>query len=157
VSARDRGDRIVTTIGVALLVAYLAQAALGLELPALVALQADDTYKVGSGCVLAVYLLVQWSVGARRLYVARAVVRHKLYGALAPVFLYLHATELAYGYLAVLAGVYVGNVALGLAHRPLVRTRLRRFFGAWFVVHIVLSVILVLLGCYHVAVALAYE
>jgi hypothetical protein len=157
VSARDRGDRIVTAVGAVLLVAYVAQAALSLELPALVALQAETTYKVGSGCVLAAYLLVQWSLGTRRLYAQRAVVRHKVYGALAPVFLYLHATRFAWGYLVWLSAVYLGNVALGLVHRPVVRTPLRRFFAAWFVTHVVLSVILLLLGCYHVAVALAYE
>lgn len=157
-SPRDRADRIVTAVGVALLGAYLAQAALGLEVPTLVALQADDTYKVVSGIALSVYVLVQWLVVSRRVFDPRAVTRHKLYGALAPAVLYLHATRFGYGYLAVLAAVYLGVVLLGLGYRGVVRTRrLRVLFTSWFVAHVALSVILVLLGCYHLAIALAYE
>ena len=52
-SSSDRGDRVCLAIGAGLLALYIAQAALGLEVPVLVRLQHHERYKVVTGCVLA--------------------------------------------------------------------------------------------------------
>jgi hypothetical protein len=140
-----------TALGVALLAAYLGQAAVQLQVPWLVALQAQDAYKVATGCVLLVYLAAQWSARRDR----RGL--HELLGSFAPVVLYAHASRFAYGYLAWLAAVYLGVGGVGLLYRPIAAHRARRLFTWWFVVHLALAVLLVILVGYHVVIAIAYE
>jgi hypothetical protein len=140
-----------TALAVGLLVAYLAQAAIGLDVPWLLRLQADDTYKIATGCMLVAYLGLQWSAGPHHRE------RHKLLGALAPLALYVHASRFAYGYLVWLAAVYLSVGAIGLLHQPITVRRARRWFVAWFITHVALAVLLVILVGYHVLIALAYE
>ncbi|MDQ3365147.1 MAG: hypothetical protein M3680_06945 [Myxococcota bacterium] len=153
-----RGDRTVMALGIALLLGYVVQAALALEWSWLARLQANDAYKISSGCGLAGYLVVQWSVARRRLLdPVGAVARHRLYGAFAPLVLYLHASRFAYGYLLVLALIYLSMVCVGLVHRPVLALRVRWLFTWWVVLHVATSVVVVVLGGYHVVIALAYE
>lgn len=150
-------DRAVAAVGLLLLAGYLVQAWFE---PAtwIVELQRDDRYRVPSGMLLAAYVICQARLGARRVREpARAVARHQLLGALAPAVLYLHAAQIAYGYLLVLAFVYLGVMILGLAHRPIVAARARTLFVWWFVIHTSLATFLVVFGAYHAVVALAYE
>jgi hypothetical protein len=77
-------------------------------------------------------------------------------GALAPLVLYAHASRFGYGYLAWLVAVYLGIGAVGLMHRPIVSRRARRLFVAWFVAHLALSVLLLVLVAYHVVIVVAY-
>lgn len=157
-AASDRSDRAILVIGTLLLAAYLAQARLELEWAWLAHQQANETYKVISGLVLGLYVYFQWSVGMRRQFdPARAVFRHKLGGALAPLVLYFHASRFAYGYLFLLGMLYLGMVFLGLLHRPIVRAHVSWLFTWWFVIHVATALILIVLGGYHVVIALAYE
>lgn len=148
---RTPGDRTIQALGCGLLVAYVVQA-LAIEWPWLVQQQADDMYKVVTGFGLAIYLHAQWSVRKHR-----SLARHKLGGALAPLVLYLHASRFGYGYLMLLAVIYLGTALGGLLHAPVVQTRKRWLFTTWFVGHVATSVILVVVGGYHVVIALAYE
>ena len=143
--------RDVTALAVALLAAYLGQAAVQLEVPWLVALQADDVYKVASGAVLVVYLALQWTFARHRREL------HKLLGALAPAVLYAHASKFAYGYLTWLLAVYLGVIGVGLLHQPVIARRAKTLFTWWFVTHLALAVLLAILVGYHVLIALAYE
>ena len=140
-----------TTLAAAMLAAYLGQAIAGLEVSWLVELQTQQTYKLLTGAVLIAFLGMQWWFATRR----RGL--HVWLGAIAPAVLYMHATHFAYGYLAWLVSVYLGVVAVGLVHRPIVARRARRMFVAWYVSHLALSVLLVVLAGYHVVIALAYE
>jgi len=154
----ERRDRVITALGLVLLAAYVAQAALRLDVPWLLALQAGDPYKFASGGVVAGYLYFQWRIGTRRLFdPKRAVTRHKLLGALAPVVLYAHACRFAYGYLLLLAVVYLGMIVVAFANGPLLRYHTRRLFTAWFVIHVASAVALLVLGAYHAVIAIAYE
>ena len=156
-AAPDRSDRVLFALGTTLLVAYVVQARLGLSWPSLAHLQTERSYKLGSGLVLGSVLLYQWSLGTRRLFApVGAVVRHKLVGALAPAVLYLHASRFGYGYLALLVWAYLGTLAVGLCHRPIVRLHARALFSAWFVLHVATSLAVLVLGGYHVVIALAY-
>lgn len=143
--------RDTTTLTVALLAAYLGQAAVGLEVPMVVRWQADETYKAITGLVLVAYLALQWSSTLRK----RGL--HELFGAFAPLVLYAHATRFAYGYLVWLLVIYLGVGAIGLVHRPIVARRRRTLYVWWFVAHIAMSVLLVVLVAYHVVIAIAYE
>lgn len=157
-SASDRSDRIILVVGAVLLVLYVAQGWLGLEWPALARLQANQVYKVTSGVLLACFLAYQMLVGRRRLYdPIGALFWHKLAGACAPVVLYLHATRFSYGYLLLLSIGFVTTIALGLAHRAVLRAHLRALYTWWFILHLATSSSLLVLGGYHVAIALAYE
>src|SRR5690242_9295578 len=156
-SANDRSDRFLFVLGTTLLVAYVAQAMLGLSWSTLAHLQTERAYKLGSGVALGTVLFYQWSVGTRRLVApVGAVVRHKLVGALAPAALYLHACRFGYGYLALLVWAYLGTLAIGLCHRPIVRLHARALFSLWFVLHVATSLAVLVLGGYHVVIALAY-
>ncbi len=156
-AAASRGERALVVFGLALLGGYVAMAT-RVEVAWLTALQDDDRYAVASGLVLAIYLLLQWTLGARRaIDPLRAVTRHKIAGALAPLLLYAHASRFAYGYLAVLAIAYLGTVGLGLVHRLVLRVRTRWLYTLWFVVHVATSAALLVLVAYHVVIALGYE
>lgn len=157
-SAVGRSERGILTLGVVVLAAYLIQGIFGLELSWLARLQSIDTYKVMSGLLVAGYLGFQWSIALRHpADHARALYQHKIAGALAPLVLYLHATRFAYGYLFLLSLVYLGTASLGLLSRPVVKRHIRWLYTVWFVVHVSTSVLLVVLGAYHVVIALAYE
>jgi hypothetical protein len=143
--------RDTTVIAVALLAAYLGQAAVQLQIPWLAELQAQDWYKLVTGGVLVGYLALQWSAAPQRREL------HKLLGAFAPLVLYAHTTRFAYGYLAWLVAVYLGVVAIGLLHAPIVGRRAKRLFTGWFIAHLALAVLLVILVAYHVVIAVGYE
>lgn len=155
-SASDRSDWIIDSIGVCALALYVAQGCVGYEWAQLATLQHDDRYKVTSGCVLALYLLHQSFVARRRIFAPiSSLFWHKLAGALAPVLLYLHASRFGYGYLLLLSSVFIGTIGLGLLHRVAVRARW--LFTTWFVIHVATASSLVVLGGYHAVIALAYE
>jgi hypothetical protein len=143
--------RDTTALAVALLAAYLGQAAVQLEVPWLLRLQAQDTYKLATGGVLIAFLGLQWSAAPHRREL------HKLLGAFAPVVLYAHASRFAYGYLVWLVAVYLGVGAVGLLHQTIIARRARRLFTCWFVTHLALAILLIILVGYHVLIALAYE
>ncbi len=156
--ARQRWDGCIALVALGLLAAYVVQASLHLDLDPLTRLQQNDLYCALSGMLLAAYLLFQARLGARRLRdPAGSVSRHKLYGALAPLVLYMHAAHFAYGYLLVLVLLYLGTMLFGLMHRPVLALRARTLFTVWFVLHVAMSTFLLVFGAYHAVVALAYE
>ncbi len=151
-----RHDRIVLAIGIALLALYLAQAAWHVEWSWLVRVQERDGYKIASGILLVGYLRLQWLVTTRRRFdPGRAVLLHRLGGALAPLVLYVHATRIGYGYLVLLVAVYLGTVMTGLVYHPVRRSRW--LYTTWFIVHLVGATALIALVLYHAVIALAYE
>jgi hypothetical protein len=145
------GRREPTLLAVALLAAYLGQAVMNLDFAWLVAWQRDEIYKLATGGALVAFLAMQW------LFARRSRDVHLWLGALAPLVLYAHATKFAYGYLVWLVAVYLGVGAVGLLHRPIVTRRARRLYIAWFIAHLALSVLLLVLTAYHVVIAIAYE
>ncbi|MEJ7600754.1 MAG: hypothetical protein WKG01_22810 [Kofleriaceae bacterium] len=144
-------ERTILVLGSLLFAAYVIQG-LAFEWPWLLEIQATDTYKVVSGLGLTIYLYFQWSMRRHR-----QVVWHKLGGALAPLVLYVHASKFGYGYLLLLGLIYLGTMLIGLLHKPVVELKSRSLFTTWFIVHLSTSIILVMLGGYHVVIALAYE
>jgi hypothetical protein len=156
--ARQRHDGIIALVALGLLAAYVLQASLGLEVSWLVHMQEGTRYRALTGLLLAGYLVFQARLGARRLRdPAGSVSRHKIYGAFAPLVLYVHTSRFGYGYLLVLVMMYLGTMLFGLLHRPVLALHARTLFTVWFVMHVAMSTLLIVFGAYHVAVALAYE
>ncbi len=155
-ASTDRSDLIALSTGSVLLALYVVQGIAHLEWPLLVQLQRGDVYKVVSGSVLGIYLLHQSFMAKRRVFDPIGVlVWHKLTGAAGPLLLYAHASRFGYGYLFVLTSLFIGTVGFALLHRVVLRARW--LFTTWFVVHVATASSLVVLGCYHVVIALAYE
>jgi hypothetical protein len=153
----DSADRAITWLGFVLVVAWLVQAVVAVEWPVLAQLQGRDDYKMLSGTALGLYLFAMWSLVGRRQLDPRAVIRHKLYGALGPLVLFAHATRFAHGYLALLAGAYLALLLLGLHHRMVIRLRVRWLFTCWFVFHVATAMLVTVCAGYHVVIAIGYE
>jgi hypothetical protein len=138
------------------------QATLGLRWTWLAEAQTGDDFKLVTGLLLLSYLAHQWwlSVGRSRGW-ARAAKRsykaHKWLGAAAPAFFYLHSVKPGYGYLMLLATVYLANVAVGLASPDLFRSKPRWYTVPWMVAHVSLAVVVTALAVYHLWIALAFE
>jgi hypothetical protein len=153
-----RGERVILALGSSFLAAYLVQAWVGCTPAWLASLQASDRYRALSGCALALYVLGQTFVGRKRKHdPVRTLARHRLVGACAPLVLYLHAARFAYGYLLLLAYVYLATVLLGLLYRPMQTARARQLYLGWFLAHVAAAASLVVLAGYHAAIALGYE
>ena len=104
-----------------------------------------------SQLLLSVARARRWGQTARRLYPL-----HQVVGSVGPILLYLHASRIGYGYLALLSGVFLSNLALGLTY-PASARNAKALIAGWTVAHVALSVCLVALVGYHVFHALYYE
>lgn len=162
--ARRLRDTLLLVTGVALLLAYVAQGALDLRWPVLEALQEQETYRRWSGALLLGLVAAQWVLPVLRLrdrlgVAAAAYQWHRLLGVLAPVFFFAHAMRPGYGYLLALTLVFLGNVAVGLADKTLVREPARReWYGRlWLVPHVALACLTVGLALFHIVVVFAYR
>jgi hypothetical protein len=149
-------------VGAALLAAYLIQWAAGLEWTWLAEVQQVRGFKLASGALLGVYVAQQWwlSVGRARGWARnakRSYRLHKLLGALAPAFFYLHAVKPGYGFLLLLSTVYLANVGVGLASPDLLRKKPRWYTFPWMVVHVALAVLVTVLAGYHLWIAMTFE
>ena len=149
--------------GLALVLAYVGQDALDASWPALAALQTQDWYKYATGTGLVLYVGWLWCLFALRLgglrgrNVGRWMARHEKSAVFAPCLLYLHSVQIGYGYLAVLGGVFLSAVAVGLASPAAFRFRSRSYLAAWLVLHVMLAALVTLLGLYHGYIALYYK
>ncbi|CCE23093.1 (2Fe-2S)-binding protein [Methylotuvimicrobium alcaliphilum] len=163
-SEADRDAWGYRAVGLCLLAAYGLQDAIDLKWPLLEQWQSDQTYKICSGLLLLFYVLLQW-----RLPVARWLKResdrlkaqknrHKIFGTVAPLLFYLHATSIGYAYLAVLSSVYLANNLLGYGSGEFVTAAFRKaYVYGWTILHVGLSTSLLFLSAYHVYIALAYK
>jgi hypothetical protein len=157
-----KASKFYVVLGLLLLLAYLLQDMLSFKWLWLVELQTEETYKQVSGMLLVGFVAYQWRLSLSRargrFQTARAKLpKHKLWGALAPAFFYLHAHRIGYAYLFLLSGVYLSNVAVGLLNHEVLQIRQRWFLTGWLVVHVSLAVLLVILLSYHVLIAFYYQ
>lgn len=151
-------------VGLLLLIAYCLQDAFALKLAPLEQLQSDLNYKILSGLLLLIYILTQWRLPIVRWLKLdnKALMEkkhsHKYFGAIAPLMLYLHATNFGYAYLTVLSSVYLVNSLLGYCSGEFIANAYKKAYSfGWTVMHIGLSTSLLFLSVYHVYIALAYK
>jgi len=148
-------------VGFGLVALLVAQDVYDVELGWLEQLQADDTYKLASGCVLVAYLAFQWTLAALRVRASKLAGTHlrwhRIVGALGPVLFYAHATRFGWAYLAALSGLFLGNILLGSAAPLLQKLHVRWIAASWPIVHAAASVLTVALTAMHAFVAAYYE
>ena len=140
--------------------AYVAQATLGFGWGPLGALQANATYRLLSGLLLAAVIgwmwvqsLIRSSARPRsRLWISL----HRLGGLLGVGALFLHTTRWGHAYLTALAGVFLGTVLVGILSPASLRSRSPGYHRLWLIVHVVLAVVLVAGVAFHLWIGLSY-
>ena len=146
--------------GVALVVAYIAQDAMGLRWEWLRGLQAIDGFKYATGACLLSYVGWQWYLFVARLKKKRLrllMPLHQRSGALVPVLFYVHSVEIGYGYMAALSWIFLGNMVVGAASPVGFRVRSRRYITSWGAIHVTLAALTVVLALLHAYIALYYK
>lgn len=149
-------------LGLLLVMAFSVQELGNLTWPWLSELQSDDVYKQLSGFVLIGYLARQWRCSLLRnrglmQQAAQLLNRHKLLGAMAPVFFYVHAQHTGYAYTQVLSLAYFGIFLTGLCNVEITGIHQDWFRKLWITVHVGLSTGLVFLLAYHIYISYAYQ
>jgi hypothetical protein len=157
-------SRLYAIVGGLLLLVFVLQLALSVEWPALEIAQTDETFKRWSGLLLVSFIAAQWVLPYLRWRghlksAARYYHFHKLQGALAPLFFYIHSTALGYAYTFVLSGVFLGNFVLGLLNQDMLpESRYKKMVAQyWLSFHIILSTSMIGLILYHIYVVFAYK
>lgn len=155
---RQREGAITASL---LCAAFLLQDWLALDWGELSVWQGDNTYKVISGSLLGVFLASQWLLAVCRWQgwnrmAKSAYTWHQKSGILAPGLLFLHSTQLGFGYVLVLGCVYLANTLIGLLS-PHTFPALRRWQTPWMATHVALSILLVVVASYHAWTALYFE
>jgi methionine sulfoxide reductase heme-binding subunit len=150
--------------GLALFAAYMLQHALGLHWQALVALQQEQLYRIGSGLLLLLLILFQWYFSRikanPKISVEKSITHqnlHKWMGALSPVIFYLHAASPGFAYLFVLTFLFFSNLLLGLFNYEALPLKKQWFFQLWMIMHISISCLITSLILVHVAVVVYFE
>ena len=147
--------------GTLLIAAYIAQLIFSWRWEWLATLQEYELYKQLTGLALALFFLMQWRLSVVRMGSAspatRLVSGHRNYGAVVPLFLYLHAITIGYAYIRVMSVAFLGLVALGLLQQPLARLNRKQVNASWLVTHVALAAVLVFLIGYHAFNAFYYE
>jgi ferredoxin-NADP reductase len=160
----NRANTGARAVGLVLLTIYLAQGLFHWEWPWLTALQEVETYRRWSGAFLLLFIASQWALPVlrlrERLAAASVAYRwHRWIGSIAPVFFYLHASWVGFGYLLALGSVYLANVLVGLTDKSLIaQTTLRERYGrVWLPLHVALACLTVGLTLFHIVVVFAYR
>jgi hypothetical protein len=150
-------------VGLGLLAAYLLQAAIGLQLGPLTALQRATPFRWTTGGILVAFFVFQWYLPVLRVagYVRRAAgqyVWHKWLGALAPLLFFLHAPRPGHGFLFALASIYLANTLTGLLDKTIFTDPIRQqnYVRVWLFFHVALSMMITGLAVLHVFAVLAY-
>lgn len=151
-------------LGLFLLLAFVAQDLFQIKWPWLETLQKIENYRIGSGLFLGSYLLAQFLLPlARWRGNFKAATRHyrlhKLQGAFAPVFFYVHTTQISsYAYLWLLTIFYFTNFFMGLINPERVKNSAykKQYTYYWILIHVMLSVAILALVFFHAYVAFSY-
>lgn len=149
-------------LGMALFTALLAQQLGAWRWPWLTALQLDSVYKQATGFTLLAFILYQWrfsllrSQGDTRKAAALAR-RHKAFGAMAPLLLFVHSQSLGYAYLQLLSLSFLLVFLTGLLNFETTRIRRPWFMPVWVTVHVSASMALLFLLTYHIYIGYAFK
>jgi predicted ferric reductase len=160
----ELNSRTYLYFGLALFAAFFLQHIFNLKLGWLENWQTRETFKMWSGLAVTLYLLAQWYFPTLRLRkksleASKQYTIHKQIGALGPLLYYFHSTKLGFGFLFMLSTFFFANNLLGLINHDLVKTpeKRRRYSYFWLAPHIVLSLLIMALTIYHIAIVFFYE
>lgn len=150
-------------VGLFLFVAYLIQYFFELHWQPLVRLQQQEWYKLGSGVLLLLLILLQWyfsRVRANPKVSASKAVKHKNLhiwaGAFSPLVFYLHAVGPGYAYLLLLSVLFFGNLLLGMLNQESVQIKSQWYFRGWMILHISISCLITALVLVHISMVVYY-
>lgn len=151
-----------TLIGAVLTAGYILQAVAGWQWGLLVMLQERELYKQITGFMLVVLLAAQWRLSTARINgtpkrINQMLSSHRVWGACAPLLLYLHADEFGHAYIRVLSLSLTALLVLGLLYQPVIRCNRALLTSTWLLVHVALASLLVVLIGYHAFNAFYYE
>lgn len=152
-----------TTIGLILLFLFFLQFALDLKWKWLYDLQQEEMFKRWSGFGLGMFILFQWLLTFSRVinkfkkYSFKVTNLHKWIGAISPLFFYIHSMELGYGYLALLAYVFLINTLIGYFNLDVIKSTNETLFKGWMITHVAFSIIVTILMVFHIAVVFYYK
>lgn len=151
---------LITGIGLFLL--YMLQEVLNIRWQYLHALQLDEAFKRWSGLCLLTFIILQWSLTVSRVkkrlepHAPGIMQVHKWMGAFSPLIFYIHAMEFGFAYLFVLSLTFFSNVLLGYVHVDVIKTKAYWYFQGWMITHVALSLMITLLGLYHIWIVFYY-
>lgn len=152
-----------TNIGLILLFLFILQFLLNLKWEWLYNLQQDEMFKRWSGLGLGLFILFQWLLTFSRVIKKfiknsyKIINLHKWIGALSPLFFYIHSMDLGYGYLALLAYVFLINTLIGYFNLDVIKSTNETLFKGWMIVHVAFSIIVTTLMVFHVGVVFYYK
>lgn len=156
-------DRLAKIIGYGLLIGFALQYLFSVPFPFLHELQVQESYRRWSGLLLLVYILFQWFLTLARIRKPngktsdRFLSIHKWSGAFMPLVFYLHAHNLGFGYLMILAITFFFTFFLGLLNTSIIRSWGQSAFRLWYITHILGTVIITVLSFLHVWVVFYYK
>lgn len=152
-----------TIIGLILLFLFIIQFALDLKWKWLYDLQQDEMFKRWSGFGLGMFILFQWLltfsrvVSRFRKYSFKITNLHKWIGAISPLLFYIHSMELGYGYLALLAYIFLVNTVIGYFNLDVIKSTSDTLFKGWMITHVAFSIIVTILMIFHIGVVFYYK
>ena len=134
-------------LGLLLVTAFTVQELGNFTWPWLAELQSDDVYKQLSGFVLVAYLARQWRCSLLRnrglmQQAAKLLNRHKLLGAMAPLFFFAHAQHTGFAYTQILSLAYFGIFLTGNFNVEITGIRKDWFRKLWITLHVGLATVL---------------
>ncbi|WP_455212430.1 hypothetical protein [Kaarinaea lacus] len=149
-------------IGVLFIALYIWEIVQGPTISSLFELQQQELYKQLTGFVLLTYVLFQWRLAwlrmsRKKMNNKRELGLHMWLGVLTPLVLYVHSSQMGYGYQALLMGVFLTNILVGLLSPTLLKIRYRFYVVYWLVLHSGLAILVPILLIYHLYVIYFYD
>ncbi|MGD8595343.1 MAG: hypothetical protein PVF82_21125 [Gammaproteobacteria bacterium] len=156
------GNLLQVFVAIVFVSFYSLEALHGPTIKPLWALQQNELYKQFTGFALLVYVLCQWRLarlrmGGEKIDHKRELNLHIWFGVFTPLALYVHSSQLGYGYQVLLAGVFLLNVLLGLCSPKFLKIRHRQYVVVWLVVHSGIAILVPVLLMYHIYVIYFYD
>jgi hypothetical protein len=141
---------------------YSLEAIHGPSIKPLWELQQNELYKQFTGFSLLAYVLFQWRLAwlrmrGEKINHKRELNLHMWLGAFTPLALYVHSSQLGFGYQKLLAGIFLFNVLFGLCSPKLLKIRHRQYVVVWLVMHSGIAILVPVLLMYHIYVIYFYD
>lgn len=150
-------------IGPGLILFYILQNVFYLESQALTALQGQSNFKLITGLLLLLLILVQWGLTFIRVgspKVAQSDIPlsfHKWAGAISPLLLYTHSIQMGNGYLAILSFAFISNLLTGFLGIGKIKSISIIYFRTCVLLHVIFSVVVLVLSFVHIWVVFYFE
>ncbi len=84
-------------------------------------------------------------------------VAHKWVGAFSPLVFYMHSIGMGYGYLALLAYIFLANTLLGYINLDVIKNDNELLFKGWMILHVAFSIVITLMMVFHLGVVFYYK